>query len=115
MFTKTQQMKKYSSLLIFVFSTFIACTQQIFAEPPSGKDANTGSGRWHWILFNIPATVTELKQEAGDPSKNLFPKGAIQALTDFGQPVSGGQGPPEGDKPHQYIITIHALKTDNLV
>jgi Raf kinase inhibitor-like YbhB/YbcL family protein len=85
-----------------------------FAVTIYDKDAPTGSGLWHWVVFNIPATVTELKQGAGDISKNLLPTGAIQSVTDFGTPGYGGPCPPPGDKPHQYIITVHALKTDNL-
>jgi Raf kinase inhibitor-like YbhB/YbcL family protein len=85
-----------------------------FAITIYDKDAPTGSGWWHWVVFNIPANVTELKKGAGDASKNLLPKGAVQSLTDFGQPGYGGPCPPPGDKPHQYTITIYALKTDNL-
>ena len=85
-----------------------------FAVTIYDKDAPTGSGWWHWIVFNISATNTELKQGAGDASKNILPKGAIQSQTDFGQGGYGGPCPPEGDKPHQYVITIYALKTDNL-
>jgi Raf kinase inhibitor-like YbhB/YbcL family protein len=85
-----------------------------FAITIYDKDAPTGSGFWHWVVFNIPVSETELKQGAGDASKNLLPEGTIQSVTDFGQPGYGGPCPPEGDKPHQYIITIHALKTDNL-
>jgi Raf kinase inhibitor-like YbhB/YbcL family protein len=85
-----------------------------FAVTIYDKDAPTGSGLWHWVVFNIPATVTELKQGAGDVSKQLLPSGAIQSITDFGVPGYGGPCPPQGDKPHEYIITVHALKTDNL-
>jgi len=85
-----------------------------FAITIHDEDAPTGSGWWHWVVFNIPVNTTELKQGAGDASKDLLPKGAIQGLTDFGQPGYGGPCPPEGDKPHEYIITIYALKTDNL-
>jgi len=85
-----------------------------FAITIHDKDAPTGSGWWHWVVFNIPTNTNELKQGAGDPSKNLLPKGAIQGMTDFGQPGYGGPCPPQGDQPHQYLITIYALKTDNL-
>lgn len=85
-----------------------------FAITIHDEDAPTGSGFWHWVVFNIPANTTELKQGAGDASKNLLPKGSIQGMTDFGQPGYGGPCPPAGDKPHQYLITIYALKTDNL-
>jgi len=85
-----------------------------FALTIYDKDAPTGSGLWHWVVFNIPAVVTELKQGAGDVSKNLLPAGAIQSVTDFGVPGYGGPCPPQGDKPHAYIITLHALKTENL-
>lgn len=85
-----------------------------FAITIHDEDAPTGSGFWHWVVFNIPSNVTELKQGAGDASKNLLPKAAIQGMTDFGQPGYGGPCPPAGDQPHQYLITIYALKTDNL-
>ena len=85
-----------------------------FAVTIYDKDAPTGSGLWHWVVFNIPTAVTELKQGAGDVSKNLLPRAAIQSVTDFGVAGYGGPCPPQGDKPHQYIITVYALKIANL-
>ena len=85
-----------------------------FAITIYDKDAPTGSGWWHWVVFDIPSTASELKQGAGDASKNLLPAGAIQGVTDFGQAGYGGPCPPEGDKAHQYLITVYALKTDKL-
>jgi len=77
-------------------------------------DAPTGSGWWHWLIFNIPANVHELKRGAGDPKKNLAPKNSIQSVTDFGTPGYGGPCPPVGDKPHRYIITVYALDVEKL-
>jgi Raf kinase inhibitor-like YbhB/YbcL family protein len=74
----------------------------------------TGSGFWHWVIFDIPASVTELKTNAGSLSDLLFPEGSIQSLTDFGSYGYGGPCPPEGHGFHQYIITVHALKTEKL-
>lgn len=76
--------------------------------------APTGSGFWHWVVFDLPANATELKTGAGDASKMLMPAGAIQSLTDFGQVGFGGPCPPVGHGLHQYIFTVHALKTDKL-
>jgi Raf kinase inhibitor-like YbhB/YbcL family protein len=83
---------------------------QYFAVTMYDKDAPTGSGFWHWVVFNIPASVTELKSGAGDPAKNLIPKDAIQGNTDYGKPGYGGPCPPPGS-PHQYLITVFALKS----
>jgi len=85
-----------------------------FAVTIYDKDAPTGSGWWHWVVFNIPATISELKQGAGTISKNMLPKQVVQSITDFGEPGYGGPCPPENDRPHQYIVTVYALKTDNL-
>ncbi len=78
------------------------------------KDAPTGSGLWHWVIFNIPATATSLAANAGDPTKNLAPVGSIQSLNDTGTNGFVGACPTQGDKPHHYLITVYALKTDKL-
>ena len=78
------------------------------------KDAPTGSGWWHWVAFDLPASTTSLPQGAGDAGKNLMPAGAIQGKTDFGAPGYGGQCPPPGHGPHQYVVTVYALKTAKL-
>lgn len=83
---------------------------QSFAVTLFDKDAPTGSGFWHWVIFNIPADVKELKSGAGDISKGLAPKGSIQIKTDAGTPGYVGPCPPPG-APHEYLITVYALKS----
>jgi len=85
-----------------------------FAITMYDPDAPTGSGFWHWIVFDIPANVNELVTNAGNIKLNLMPKGAIQSATDYGAKGYGGPCPPEGHGFHQYIITVYALKTDHL-
>tara|TARA_B100000809_G_C14978116_1_gene473481 strand:- start:136 stop:696 length:561 start_codon:yes stop_codon:yes gene_type:complete len=85
-----------------------------FAITMYDPDAPTGSGWWHWVVFDIPSNVNELVAGAGNTALNLAPKNAIQSLTDYGANGYGGPCPPEGHGLHQYIITIHALKTDTL-
>jgi Raf kinase inhibitor-like YbhB/YbcL family protein len=75
-------------------------------------DAPTGSGWWHWVVYDIPANVTELPQGAGS-GKAPLPEGAKQGRTDFGAPGWGGPCPPPG-KPHRYLFTVFALKVEAL-
>ena len=77
-----------------------------FAVTMYDPDAPTGSGWWHWVVFNIPPNVTSLPKGAGDVKKRLMPKGAVQSRTDFGSDGYGGPCPPPGDKPHRYQITV---------
>jgi hypothetical protein len=86
---------------------------QSFALMVHDPDAPTGSGWWHWVVYNIPATTTSLPAGAGDPKKSLMPAGAIQGRTDFGTPGYGGPCPPPG-KPHRYYFRLYALKVDKL-
>jgi len=85
-----------------------------FAVTIYDPDAPTGSGWWHWIIFNIPPSVTMLPAGAGKPDSAAAPQGSLQSRTDFGQPGFGGPCPPQGDKPHRYIFTVFALKVDQL-
>ncbi len=77
-------------------------------------DAPTGSGWWHWVVYNIPSNADELTTGAGEESGEMLPKGAVQGRTDFGSNSFGGACPPEGDKAHRYIFTVHALKIEKI-
>ena len=93
-----------------------------WSNPPAGTksfvvtmydpDAPTGSGWWHWVMYNIPASTTGLVAGAGN-GRNA-PRGSTEGATDFGTKGYGGPCPPVGDKPHRYHITVFALKVDKL-
>ena len=85
-----------------------------FAITVYDPDAPTGSGWWHWLVVNVPAETDHLPTGAGDPERPQLPEGVIQTLNDYGQSGYGGPCPPEGHGPHQYILTIHALKVEKL-
>src|SRR3984957_21054812 len=85
-----------------------------FAISVYDPDAPTGSGFWHWVVFNIPADTTSLPKGAGDPKGGGMPAGAVQSRTDFGAPGYGGPFPPQGDKPHHHHFTVYAVDVDKL-
>jgi Raf kinase inhibitor-like YbhB/YbcL family protein len=85
-----------------------------FAVTVYDPDAPTGSGWWHWIIFNISPNSTSLPAGTGKLDGGAAPQGSIQSMTDFGQPGYGGPCPPQGDKPHRYVFTVFALKVDQL-
>ncbi|MCG5241147.1 YbhB/YbcL family Raf kinase inhibitor-like protein [Azospirillum doebereinerae] len=95
-----------------------------WSDPPAGTrsfavtaydpDAPTGSGWWHWVVFDLPASATGLPAGAGDASGAALPGGAVQSRTDTGTPGYFGPCPPPGDAPHRYVFTVHALKVERL-
>lgn len=96
--------------------------QLSWSNPPAGTksfavtvydpDAPTGSGWWHWVVYDLPADAREMPQGAGGGTG--LPAGAVQGRTDFGAPGYGGACPPAGHKPHRYVFTVFALKVDKL-
>src|SRR5437868_4865905 len=87
---------------------------QSFALTCFDPDAPTGSGFWHWVVVNIPASVSELALDAGNAASGKMPPGALQVRTDFGKPGYGGPCPPTGDHPHRYLFSVYAVSQDKL-
>lgn len=65
------------------------------------SDADTGSGWWHWVVYNIPASATGM-------NTGVIPAGAVEGKGDGGVAHYGGACPPVGQS-HRYVFTLHAL------
>jgi Raf kinase inhibitor-like YbhB/YbcL family protein len=85
-----------------------------FALTVYDPDAPTGSGWWHYVAINIPATYKKLPAGFASQDKFEIANNINQIRNDFGVRNFGGPCPPKGDKPHRYIFTIFALKVENL-
>jgi Raf kinase inhibitor-like YbhB/YbcL family protein len=94
----------------------------VWLHPPDGTqgyavsmadlDAKVGVV-WLWLMFNIPASVTALQQNAAaDPT--LRPPAAAQAKNGFDTVGYLGPCPRRGTIAHHYLITVWALNADNL-
>ena len=93
-------------------------------NPPAGTksfvlmvhdpDTTTGSGFWHWVVYNIPADATSIPEGAGDPAGSGLPKGSVQSNTDMSKPGYIGPCPPPGSGKHHYNFMLYPLKVDKL-
>jgi len=82
-----------------------------FAATVYDPDAPTGSGFWHWAVFNIPASVTEISSGAATAG---MPEGSVQLRNDGGSAGYLGAAPPPDHGPHRYFTVVHALDVDTL-
>lgn len=77
-------------------------------------DAPTASGFWHWAIANIPASVTSLEADAGNPDGAKIPAGAVMLKNDGGAARYVGAAPPPGHGPHRYFFCVHAVDVEKL-
>ena len=85
-----------------------------FAVTVFDPDAPTGSGWWHWLIYNIAAETHTLPKNAGNPNSGIAPDSSVQTRTDFGKPGYGGACPPPGAEPHRYQFVVWALSSEKL-
>jgi len=77
-------------------------------------EKTTPSGWWHWVVYNLPASVDKLPMGAGAEQSTLLSHGALMGRTDLGNDAYHGPCPDKGDPPHRYTFTIYALSVAKL-
>lgn len=76
----------------------------VVCHDPDAPLVSQGSyGYVHWVLYNIPASVTSLPEGA---------QGYTSGLSDFGTPGYGGPMPPNGHGTHHYYFWVFALNEE---
>ncbi|CAN5183439.1 YbhB/YbcL family Raf kinase inhibitor-like protein [soil metagenome] len=83
-----------------------------FALTLYDPDAPTGSGFWHWAVYNLPGTLTELPADAGNPANKALP--GITLANETRTEAFMGAAPPPGDGEHRYFFTLSALSVPSL-
>jgi Raf kinase inhibitor-like YbhB/YbcL family protein len=85
-----------------------------FAVSVFDPDAPTGSGFWHWAVYDIDPAVTELAGDAGNGQSGALPNGAITLPNEMRTERYIGAAPPPGTGTHRYFIVVDALDVDHL-
>ena len=79
----------------------------LVVDDPDAPDPRAPKMTWvHWVLYNIPASVTSLAEGA---SRRL-PPGALEGRNDWKRTGYGGPCPPVGR--HRYFHKLYALDAE---
>lgn len=75
----------------------------LIVEDPDAPDPAAPERTWvHWVLYNIPPSVTELPEGVMQ-----LPEGALEGINDWERNGYGGPCPPIGR--HRYFHILYAL------
>ncbi|WP_144793426.1 YbhB/YbcL family Raf kinase inhibitor-like protein [Microbacterium paludicola] len=93
-----------------------------WSQPPAGTksiaiscfdpDAPTGSGFWHWAVFDLPATTRALPSGIGDAG--ALPGVAKVLPNEARSERFIGAAPPAGTGVHRYFFVVDALDVETL-
>lgn len=83
-------------------------------DPDAPSRKNPAPQPWvHWVLYNLPANLTELPEGIARTAQVAAPAGAKQGLNSWPSDNIGylGPMPPNGSGPHRYYFKLYALDT----
>jgi Raf kinase inhibitor-like YbhB/YbcL family protein len=79
----------------------------LIVDDPDAPDPKAPKMTWvHWVLYNIPASATGLKEAV---KSGELPAGTREGLNDWKRTGYGGPCPPIGR--HRYFHKLYALDT----
>ncbi len=79
----------------------------LIVDDPDAPDPAAPQRTWvHWVLYNLPANATGLKEAI---ASSELPKGTLEGLNDWKRTGYGGPCPPIGQ--HRYFHKLYALDT----
>jgi Raf kinase inhibitor-like YbhB/YbcL family protein len=82
----------------------------LIVDDPDAPDPAAPKRVWvHWVIYNLPASVIELPEGAGNGARSGSLAGARDALNDWHRAGYGGPCPPIGR--HRYFFKLYALDT----
>lgn len=74
----------------------------VICHDPDAPLISAGNyGFVHWVLYDVPVTITELAENTTI---------GTQGMNNFGKPGYGGPMPPSGHGTHHYFFMVLALK-----
>jgi Raf kinase inhibitor-like YbhB/YbcL family protein len=74
-------------------------------------DAPTKQPWVHWVIYNLPATHSELAEGITPVAQPPVAPGVVQGKNSWNSVGYGGPAPPKGHGTHRYYFKLYALDT----